>query len=112
MSMDSANTPGNHQFPDDELSGQAAQRPFDPDGGDGGASVAHAGKDGDPDDDRKPHDAASQSGGPQVDSPQVDKGLSSQTDEDQSSQVDTDDPHKTEKLAEAGRDIDTNDAAD
>lgn len=105
--MDSANTPENPRSSNDELYDQAAKRPFNPDGGEDEASVTEDGNDGDLKDDQKARPATSQSGGPQSD-----KGLSSQTDEDQASQVDADDPHKTEKLAAAGRDIDANGGAD
>ena len=92
----------NHELYDD-----AAKRPFNPDGGEDEASVTEDGNDGDLNDDQKPLIATSQSSGSQKD-----ENMSSQADQDVASQVDADDPHKTEKLAEAGRDIDANEGAD
>jgi hypothetical protein len=85
----------------------AAKRPFNPEGGEDEASVDEDGNDGDLNDDQKPLNATSQSSGSRMD-----EHRSSQADEDTASQVDADDPHKTEKLAKAGRDIDADEGAD
>lgn len=106
--MTDTNAPGddlgsnNHELYDD-----AAKRSFNPDGGEDEASVTEDGSDGDLNDDQKPLNATSQPSGSQKD-----ENRSSKADQDVASQVDADDPHKTEKLAEAGRDIDANEGAD
>jgi hypothetical protein len=104
--MTDTSTPGGGSN-NDGLYDDAAKRPFNPDGGEDEASVTEDGNDGDLNDDQKPLDATSQSSGSQKD-----ESSSAQADQDTASRVDADDPHKTEKLAEADRDIDANDGAD
>jgi hypothetical protein len=104
--MTDTSTPGGGSN-NDRLYDDAAKRPFNPDGGEDEASVTEDGNDGNLNDDQKPLGTTSQSSGSQTD-----ENRSSPADPDTASQVDPDDPHKTEKLAEAGRDIDANEGAD
>jgi len=69
----------------DQAADASAARPFNPDGGEDEASTSHDGKDDHLHEDQKPIPTAG-----------------SGADES----VDNDDPHKTEKLTKAGRDID------
>lgn len=85
---DANNAPGGS----DKLYEDAAKRPFNPDGGEDEGSASHDGSDAHLHEDQKPQTVSSAG--------------------HDTAEVADDDPHKTEKLTKAGRDIDPDDGAD
>ena len=85
---DASNAPNSN----DKLYDDAAKRSFNPDGGEDEGSASHDGDDEHLNEDQKPR-----TGSPAA---------------NDAADIADDDPHKTEKLTKAGRDIDPDDGAD